>query len=290
MMKTLNQIIRYTSHCRFSDDDWQKVLGYCRERFKGGKIHKAQKPISNSTYSQFFEWIDNGLGSGDMVSYGNTSGIIVSSTPDKTLMTAYCDFDGNLMSNIMEVINPERLVRLDEERSRQLRKHLIDTGLDYSTDSHGLVSLCILKENLYVVIGNNDYGNADVGMYLESDGYKHKFAALIKNGELILDCWIDTDYTPLRKAGDADIQRFHKAISKAGYTYNARVRQFVSQPKPGSNNVYYYLNDRFEIVLDKDNGGDVHAQRFAVGNYFLDLGEAMTFMKEIRKMRGSNQD
>jgi hypothetical protein len=54
--------------------------------------------------------------------------------------------------------------------------------------------------------------------------------------------------------------------------------------------VYYYLNDRFEIVLDKDNGGDVHAQRFAVGNYFLDLGEAMTFMKEIRKMRGSNQD
>ena len=40
-MKTLDQIIRYTSQCRFPDDDWQKVLAYCRERFKGGKIHKA---------------------------------------------------------------------------------------------------------------------------------------------------------------------------------------------------------------------------------------------------------
>lgn len=289
-MKILNQIIRYTSHCRFSDEDWQKVLGYCRERFKGGKIHKAQKPISNSTYSQFLDWIDNGLGSGDMVSYGNTPGIIVSSTPDKTFMTAYLDYEGNLMTQQMEVLNPERLIPLDDERSRQLRKALIDNGLEYSTQSHGLVSLCTLKENLYVIIGDNDYGTADVGMYLESDGYKHKFAALVKDGKLMMDCWIDTDYTPLRRADDSAIQRFHKAISKAGYTYNARVKQFVKQPNVGSDNVYYYLNDRFEIVMDKDNGGDVHAVRFAAGNYFIDFGEALLFMKEVRKMRGRDSD
>lgn len=289
-MKTLNQIIRYTSHCRFSDEDWQKVLCYCRERFKGGKTHKALKPISTSTYTEFLDWIDHGLGSGDMVSYGNTPGIIVSSTPDKTLLTAYLDYDGNLMTQQMEVLNPERLMRLDDKRSRQLRKLLIDNGLDYSPSSHGLVSLCTLKENLYVVIGDNDDGTADVGMYLESDGYKHRFAALVKSGELLLDCWIDTDYTPLRRADSSDIQRFHKIISKAGYTYNARVKQFIKQPNVGSDNIYYYLNDRFEIVTDKDNGGDVHAARFAVGNYFLDFGEALMFMKEVRKMRGGDSD
>lgn len=36
-MKTLNQIIRYTSQCSFQDDDWQMVLAYCRERYGGGK-------------------------------------------------------------------------------------------------------------------------------------------------------------------------------------------------------------------------------------------------------------
>ena len=56
-MKTLDQIIRYTSQCRFPDDDWQKVLAYCRERFKGGKIHKALSPISESSYDQFVNWL-----------------------------------------------------------------------------------------------------------------------------------------------------------------------------------------------------------------------------------------
>lgn len=286
-MKTLNQIIRYTSHCQFPAEDWQKVLGYCRERFKGGRIHKAQNPISGSTYEQFLNWIDNGLGSGDMVSYGNTMGIVVSSTPDKTLLTAYLDYEGNLMDCQMEILEPERLERLDDDRQRQLRKILIDNKVYYSTQTHGLAPLCTLKENFYYVIGNNDYGLADVGMYLESDGYKHKFAAIVRNGELLFDYWIDSDYTPLLKAGDSDIQRFHKTVSKAGYVYNARFRQFLPQPKVGSGNVYHYLNDRFEVVTDKDNGiDDKHAQRFAAGNYFLDMGDAITFMKAIKKMRG----
>lgn len=289
-MKTLNQIIRYTSHCRFPDEDWQRVLAYCRERFKGGKIHKAQKPISESTYNKFLEWIDNGYGSGDMVSYGNTSGIIVSSTPDKTIMTAYCDFEGNLMDGQMEVLNIGRLKRLDEAGQAQLRKLLIDNKLDYSTQAHGLVPLYTPKENFYVVIGNNDYGTADVGMYLATDGYKHKFSALIHDGEIMFDCWIDTNYTPLRKASDKDIQRFHKAVSKAGYTYNARCQQFIIQPKVGTDNIYYYLSDRFEIVTEKDNGDDKHAQRFAVGNYFLNFAEAIGFMKEIKRMRGIDVD
>lgn len=284
-MKTLNQIIRYTFQCRFPDEDWQKVLDYCRERFKGGKIHRSIKPISDSTYDQFIEWIDRGLGSGDLVSYGNTMGIVCSSTPDKTFLAAYCDYEGNLIDRQMEVLNPERLRPLDDERSRVFRKLMIDNGLDYSTRSHITIPLYTPKENFYVIIGNNDYGTADVGMYLESDGYKYKFAALVHKGELMMDCWIDTDYTPLRKADAPDVQRFHKAISKAGYTYNSRVKQFVKQPNIGSDNIYYYLNDRFDIITEKDNGEDKHAERFAVGNYFLDYGEALMFMKEIRKMR-----
>lgn len=289
-MKTLNQIIRYTFQCRFPDEDWQRVLSFCRERFKGGKVHKAIKPISNSTYDQFIDWIDNGFGSGDMVSYGNTMGIVCSSTPDKIFITAYRDYDGNLIDGQMEILHPERLNRLDESGCRQLRKLLIDNKLDYSTQIHSLTSLYTPKENYYVIIGGSADGCSDVGMYLESDGYQHKFAALIQNGELKMDCWIDTDYTPLRKAGNKDIQRFHKAISKAGYTYNARVRQFIKQSKIGSDNIYYYLNDRFEIVTEKDNGDNKHAVRFAVGNYFLDFGEAITFMKAIKKMRGGEID
>lgn len=284
-MKSLNQIKRYTSHCRFPDEDWQKVLAFCRERFRGGKIHKCQKPISDSTYEKFLEWIDDGFGSGDMISYGNTSGIIVSSTPQTTIITAYRDFDDNLMRGEMVIRDEKRLKRLDEEESRKLRKRLIKNGLEYSLQSHGLVPLCTLKENLYVVIGNDEYGTADVGLYLESDGCKHKFAGLVKDGELMLDCWIDTDYTPLRKASDDAIHRFHRAVSKAGLTYNARYKKFVEQPRVGTNNCYYYLSDRFDIVTERDNGKSVHAQRFAAGNYFLNQAEALEFAVLVRKLR-----
>ena len=121
-MKTLNQIYRYTADCHFSDEDWQRVLEYCRKRFKGGKIHKALYPKADSTYRQFRKWIETGFGAGDMVSYGNTMGIVSSSTPASIVLAAYCDYEGNLIVNDMEVLEPQRLQALEVPRITELRK------------------------------------------------------------------------------------------------------------------------------------------------------------------------
>lgn len=123
-------------------------------------------------------------------------------------------------------------------------------------------------------------------MYLESDKSKHHFAAFLCGKILQMDCWIDTNYTPLQSASEADIQRLHSATSKKGWSYNERCHKFIKTPKRGKNNVYWYLNDRFELVMDRDNGTKKHTERLEAGNYILDYTEGLMFMKEVKKMRG----
>lgn len=130
-MKTLNQIYRYISDCQFPDEDWQKVLAYCRKRFKGGNIRVSQIPKSTSTYQEFLDWIEFGFGAGDFVSYGNTMGVVGNSTPAGVILAAYCDYDGNLIVNDMEVLEPERLKPLDEARILQLKRLLFEKGVDF---------------------------------------------------------------------------------------------------------------------------------------------------------------
>ena len=285
-MKTLNQIYRYTSDCRFPDEDWQEVLAYCRKHFKGGKIHKSQYPKSDSTYRQFCEWIKNGFGAGDMVSYGNTMGIVGHSTPAGIVLAAYCDFDGNLIVNDMRVLEPHRLQPLEEPRATELKRLIFERKLYFHVRNGKFDTLYTPEKYFYATIEDINNNEPGVGMYLESDNSKHHFLAYLYRNKLSMDCWIDSDYTPLKPASEADIKRLHAATSKHGWFYNERCHQFVKVPKKGTNNVYWYLNDRFELIMDRDDGTKKHTDKWEAGNYFTDYTEGVYFMKEVRKMRG----
>lgn len=284
-MKTLDQIIRYTSDCRFPQEDWEKIKAFCHNYENGGYIRKSKDPIVDSTYEKFIDWLDNGLGSGDMISYGNTMGVIGDSIPGKTYLAAYCDYEGNLIVKEMDVIEPKRLKHLDPDRCRELKKKIFEKGLDYIVETATFVKLCTPKEKLYYVYGESKKGLNNIGMYLESVDNKYHFAAYVENGKIILDKWIDIDYTPLRPASEKEILRFHKALEKAKIVFNQRLCQFIKAPERGKNNTYWYLNDRFEIVADRDDGGKRHTERFKVKNYFLDYTESLLFMSEVHKLR-----
>lgn len=44
---------------------------------------------------------------------------------------------------------------------------------------------------------------------------------------------------------------------------------------------YYYINDIGELKTDVDNRSDRDKQRFKIGNYFLDEGQARLKQKEF---------
>lgn len=285
-MKTLNQIYKYTSDCRFPDDDWKLVLSYCRERFKGGKIHKSIRPISNSTFDQFLNWIDNGIGAGDYVAYGKTMGIVKNSTPEGVTLAAYCDYDGNLIINDMPVLNPERLTLLDDDRIDTFKRLMYDAGKEFYIRSGIVGQLYTPKKYFYVTFEDGKCNESCVGMFLKSEDCKYYFVALLRDKKLELNTCIESHYTPLKQANETDIKRLHQAAEKAGLSYNERTHQFVKTPKRVVNNVYHYLNERFEIVSDRDNGSAKHTQRYEAGNYIVDYTEALLFQKDVLRLRG----
>lgn len=284
-MKTLEQIIRYTSHCSFQDDDWQKVLNFCRERYSGGKLHRALSPISESTFEEFLKWIDNGFGSGDIVRYGHTSGIVGSSTPDRTYLAAYLDFDGKLIAKELDVF-PGKLIRLIGDTGSHFEKAMFENKLDFSPRVGRMVKMYIPKKFSYATMYDKKTCQSLVGMYLESDDKgNYHFSAIISSGKLFFDHYVPSNCTPLKPSSQKEIKLLHQIAAKNGYILNGRTCQFVKSIKRGEKNSYWYINDRFEVVADKDNGSKKHNDRYDVGNYFIDYTEALLFAKSIIEKR-----
>lgn len=271
------------SQCRFPADDWQKVLDYCRIRFKGGKIHKAKRPISDSTYEQFVDWIENGYGCGDYVAYGRTKGVVGDSTPDVFELIAYCDYEGRLIVQKLPNIDKSRLRPLAEEQKMELKKILFDNSIRCNVENAVMSKMNTPKKYSYVIIKDGNGRVTSIGMWLESNGCETHFAALFENNTLHLDYWKQTDYTPFEFASNTDIKRLHQAISKEGYIFSERMKQFVKAPERGGCNVYWYLNDRFRLEMDRDDGSSRHTERFKVGNYFIDQTLGVLFMDDVKK-------
>lgn len=284
-MKTLEQVIRYTRKCRFDDaEEWGQVLSFCKQHgIPGGYIHRALRPDEQADYRQFVNWYENCYGTGDVVGYGRTIGMIGDMLPSKSYLIAYLDYDGKLITQEME-IQPERIKPIGEEQIAQFRKALFDAGLTIDIKRAILTKLYTPEKFSYVSFENRK-GQTNVGMFLESDGSNYRFAALWNGTKILMDCNVQCNFLLLRRSTNSEINLLHKKTSKAGWSYNVRTNQFTKRSAHSTNNAYWYMTDRFNITADKDNGDIKHRERFEAGNYFLDYTEAVTFMEEVKKLR-----
>lgn len=298
-MKTIEQIAQYTKACAFPDEDWQRVLNWCKERYGGGKLHRCQVPLSESTYEQFLEWVDNGFGSGDMVKYGNTQGIVGLSTPDYTFLAAYCAMDGSLVvkkskdqslpDRVLKIDNLNSLSRLNKEDEIILAQKAFVKGYKTSC-THGLLTpLYTPKKFSWASFKEKRADGKRIGIYLESKGLEYHFLAFYDNGEMKFDCWVDSECTPLKPSTMTEIHDFESALSKAGYSFNAVTNQLVKLPKRAKNTKYWYVNESFDVRQDVDLFDRASNNRFSARNYFTNYAEAVSFAWEVKKLRDKGE-
>ncbi len=129
MGKTREQVNRYLTHCKFPSDDWSRILLYCRKNGLG-YAHKAAHPKSDSTFDQFIEWFRSGYGSGDVVRYGHTIGILSTCTPDYSEFCAYLSYDGQLIVSELQ-ISTDRIIKPSDNDARNIYGQLRISGLDF---------------------------------------------------------------------------------------------------------------------------------------------------------------
>lgn len=284
-MKSLDQIVRYATHCEFSDEDWQKVLEYCKGNYKGGKLHRNKSHISKSSFAQFLDWIDNGFGSGDFVKYGNMPAVIGTSTPDVTKLAAYCDYNGKLIVKDWNIMSPQRLIPLDYTEKKDMQAKIFNAGYMFSARAGMFSKMYTPKQNFCYTIDDKERELNGIGKYLKSDDKFYYFSIFLQDNELKLNHKIEINCTPLKTATVKEEAKLNAAITKKNLVYDQQLKGFIPGPARGKDNVYYYMNDRFEIAKDKDNGGVVHRERRIAGNYFLYPQIALSFMKEVVKIR-----
>lgn len=291
-MKTISQIINYTALCEFDAEDWVKVLRYCRENYKSGRICKSKRPKSHSTYQEFIEWIENGVGAGDVVEYRGMIGMVGYSLPDKFLIIAHLKYENFRLSDKLEVqplpIDNDSLCKNNlagDEHKTILRRAMYQEGMRYSATLNTLTEVYTPPKFSYVVWENPRTGERNTGIYIKSDGSICYFLAYEDGESVKYNHGIDTDYTPLWMADRKDCQRLDKAMAKDKKYFNPHIHEILPLTKDSAKNTYWYMNDRFEIVQDKDDGKSRHKARLNAGNYFLDYEKAIQFMKDTRIRR-----
>lgn len=283
-MKSHEQIICHTSHCHYSPEDWGKIKDYCHNYENGGHIHKGKSPRVNSSYENFIEWITDGFGSGDIVRYGKTVGIVGDHLPGHLFLAAYFGLEDNLIIKELRVRDTERLHYANNEEVLKIRKALFEHGLEYNIKESSFSSICTPKKFLYYSYGDTCGGRTNMGIYCNTENNKYKFFIYLKDGKLLRDYAIDVNYTSLHPLTDKEKLKFNAALKRGKVVFDESRGGVV-----GLERKYWYLNDRFEVVLDKDNGAQRHADRHKVGNYFLSMEDALLFKTKINEIaKGKN--
>ena len=282
-MKT-EQISRYVSKCHFSDDDWTKVLQWCKKHFGGGKAHRAIKPISESTYEQFIEWADHGIGTGDVVKYKDGIGIIGDCTPDKSFLTAYIMPDGQFIQSKLEIASDGLILA-----SQQERKHFHDI-----LKEHGVMFSCSVGDCVPAWLP--DHGDF-VRVIYQKKNYLGIFDTFTDEGclfyclndrkEIRISYEIPSYDITFCKASATDKERIERSLQTNGYQWDIAYQtlQSVVDKRRVRGDVYWYMSEMLSPSSDYDRHRKLDDERYNAKNYFYSIKECWDFCQRVRDLQ-----
>lgn len=283
-MKTQAQIIKYISQNRFPDEDWADVLAYCREHFGNGKARKASAPISMSTYRQFLDWVDNGIGVGEVVKYENILGIVCAFTPDITSLSPYLSAGGALITNDVQVPS-SKIIKGDGVDITKLDEALADKELGYDKLKLKLIKVYTPDDGDFVRVTTNR--GKFSAIYKSDDDIYHYFYLVIKGKVMYENKRYKKSNALLSPTTRANNLAILHTLSKNNLKWSAKDKKLneTSERRVPKGSRYYYVTDKFDVVGCIDRYTKTHKRRFDKGNYFGSFAEAYYFRERILEQR-----
>ena len=284
MSKTKEQVNRYLTHCKFPDDDWSKILLYCRKS-GFGYAHKSIRPKSESTYDQFIHWLDYGYGSGDVVRYGHTVSILSTCTPGYSAFCAYYPFDGELLVSDLQ-ISTDKIIAPSEGDARDFYTKLKLSGLDFDKR----LSL-ICERKLPAVNTRITYHYGGITGYGVIEKYSNDAAHFlfgIENGVLKRDFDIPVYELSAETIDRNGVVVISDTLSNSLLRWNYSTRQLEDlNPRVKSGETYWYITDKFTVSSAIENRTPTSNTRYERGNYFIDHVQALEFLLAIQELRNA---
>lgn len=282
MAKTKEQVNRYLTHCKFPKDDWSKILQYCRKNGLG-YAHKAAHPKSESTFDAFIEWFRNGYGSGDVVRYGHTTGILSTCTPDYSELCAYISYDGQLIVSQLQ-ISTDRIIKPHDNDRRNIYGKLRLSGLDFNE------RLCMIcPKKLPALNTRISYHYNDVsgyGVIDRIDGDVVHFLFGVENNALQFDFDVPIGELSASIIDKDGLSVVTNVLNDSLLRWNPATHLLEKlNPRVKIGETYWYITDKFFVSSAIDNKAPTSDARYEHGNYFINHSEAMEFLSMILKIR-----
>lgn len=283
-MKTKEQIIRYTSQCSFTDEDWEKVVYHCRKKFGGGNVRRALKPLSKSTYTQFLSWLKTGFGVGDIVRYGHTLGIVGAYTPDYASLSVYFTTSGEFVEKCL-IVKPNKLFKAASQEVAEVDDILTSKNLKFSIRLSRLVCRYKPCDGDIVRVSFNEIKTT--GIFRSEQAGEISFYAYVESGKILKNHVLNANSVVMSLPTKTDVERLQIALAKNGMEWSAwrKVLSVLKAKRADKGGRYWYLSENFTIISDKDMYTKKHNQRYDSGNYFCSYGDSILFAQKVKELR-----
>lgn len=277
-MKTKEQVIRYLSRRSYDDADWQAILQKCHFLYGSG-VRKALRPKQHSTYQNFIEWLDNGIGDGAIVTCGNHTGIFCDNGDGTYKLLAYYSEDGKIEVENLP-IDMEQVEVIDGTKFyADLRKQ----GLQYSVTLANVYERKLPKAYSKILYKYN--GVNGVGFVRKCAGGKVHFVCGY-------DVKFQTEYSlPLHEVDFFDIdkdgiQTLQREMNRNKVSFDKKTMSLVDiMSRAEIDESYWYLTDILSICRAIEKGSAKDDARYNNYNYFLNYNEALDMRENFIAIR-----
>lgn len=281
-MKTKEQVLKYLSRHRFSNDDWKMVLEWCKKTYGGGNAHRSMRPVAESSYKEFLEWFDKGIGISDVVQNGKITGIVSNIEHDKVTLSAYIN-DKLHIKNKEVSLNDTKLA--DDATYKTFQQILRDNGYAFSFASCSCINVWLPDDGDFVIATYDR--KVRLGIFAGFTENGCAFYVTIERNKCKFRQEVESQNIEFTKATKTDRDKITRILASDGLTWNAEKKTFdkILSKRAAKNGKYWYMSETFTIKVDYDLGRKLDDVRFESGNYFLNRDEAFQFAQKVQELR-----
>lgn len=291
MGKSTYQITKFIEQYNFkSNIDWEGVSSTCRLKLDIN-IDEIEPNISPDgiTFADFFDWYNNGFGSGDIACYNGNLVMIGICGIDTAKIEA--TLVGDKIDCSRSVTEASNLSKPSDEDVVLFKKALASNDLQFEESRQLVAQRRIPGTNERISFKKDDdtYGIGVIrSVSKENDTFELYCYYIYRAGtvkysmhEIISPL---SDYT-FQVMSRSERNRLKNELKKVGKNWNDKLHRI--EPINGKANVgekYWYINDKMKMVNDTEEGKQTSHFRFIAGNYFLNQDDCLDNLGAINEI------
>lgn len=278
-MKTKEQVIRYISLRHYSNDDWELLAQYVKSHYDVARVKKARRAKLDSTYQEFLDWEDKGLGECDMIATPDgLLGICHDTGSGYILMATYY----NQVLNVRDTDFPVTWCRASEEQEAELRLKLRDELYACSQSLGVVYSIPEPPKGVVIKLSGE---KKRYGIIKSVKDKVVRFWALLEDDELILNAKMHQGDIIIDPLNATEREKFFVALESRAMYWDAEKSKLKSHIiRSGSGERYWYINEKFDIIESKDYRRRVDDIRYKSRNYFTEYTKVARLRKVMHDL------